>query len=192
MCGFCFSGNNTEKSIPVKAQTPSSVQLANLTPGMMYKLWVFPIWSSPSEHSYITFTTSSGETGFSASEACHIHHHQRHSRGGGRWFDHDCMEQPSSNPQRPPPHLCLYERATPASPGGCSALHGGGEPQEGMGIPLKEGGELLLPAALLEALTLGLHFHTGVATHGDGGCFDGERARGWPRVMAEGQAGRSW
>uniref|UniRef100_A0A8C0IHP2 Neurofascin n=1 Tax=Bubo bubo TaxID=30461 RepID=A0A8C0IHP2_BUBBB len=42
--------------------TPSSVQLANLTPGMMYKLWVFPIWSSPSEHSYITFTTSSAYT----------------------------------------------------------------------------------------------------------------------------------
>ena len=110
MCGFCFSGNKTEKSIPVKAQTPSSVQLANLTPGMMYKLWVFPIWSSPSEHSYITFTTSSGETGFSpaagrVSEACHIHHRRRHSRGGGRWFDHDCMEQPSSTPRpgRPPP-----------------------------------------------------------------------------------------
>uniref|UniRef100_A0A669QKF7 Neurofascin n=1 Tax=Phasianus colchicus TaxID=9054 RepID=A0A669QKF7_PHACC len=55
-------GNKTEKSIPVKAQTPSSVQLANLTPGMVYKLWVFPIWSSPSEHSYITFTTSSAYT----------------------------------------------------------------------------------------------------------------------------------
>uniref|UniRef100_A0A8C3PTZ3 Neurofascin n=1 Tax=Calidris pygmaea TaxID=425635 RepID=A0A8C3PTZ3_9CHAR len=55
-------GNKTEKSIPVKAQTPSSVQLADLTPGMMYKLWVFPIWSSPSEHSYITFTTSSAYT----------------------------------------------------------------------------------------------------------------------------------
>lgn len=70
MCGFCFSGNKTEKSIPVKAQTPSSVQLANLTPGMVYKLWVFPIWSSPSEHSYITFTTSSGERGC-VSAACH-------------------------------------------------------------------------------------------------------------------------
>uniref|UniRef100_A0A8C6J0N8 Neurofascin n=1 Tax=Melopsittacus undulatus TaxID=13146 RepID=A0A8C6J0N8_MELUD len=57
-----ITSNNTEKSIPVKAQTPSSVQLANLTPGMMYKLWVFPIWSSPSEHSYITFTTSSAYT----------------------------------------------------------------------------------------------------------------------------------
>lgn len=63
MCGFCSPGNKTEKSIPVKAQGPSSVQLADLTPGMMYKLWVFPIWSHPSEHSYITFTTSSGETG---------------------------------------------------------------------------------------------------------------------------------
>ncbi|KFU85674.1 Neurofascin, partial [Chaetura pelagica] len=59
---WCTSSNKTEKSIPVKAQTPSSVQLANLTPGMMYKLWVFPIWSSPSEHSYITFTTSSAYT----------------------------------------------------------------------------------------------------------------------------------
>ncbi|XP_065554563.1 neurofascin isoform X3 [Lathamus discolor] len=125
-----ITSNNTEKSIPVKAQTPSSVQLANLTPGMMYKLWVFPIWSSPSEHSYITFTTSSGETGFSASEACHIHHHQRHSPGGGRWFDHDCMEQPSSNPQQPPPHLCLYERATPASPGGCTEVE---SPRRGWG-----------------------------------------------------------
>ncbi|NXX05720.1 NFASC protein, partial [Larus smithsonianus] len=57
-----ITSNKTEKSIPVKAQTPSSVQLANLTPGMMYKLWVFPIWSSPSEHSYITFTTSSAYT----------------------------------------------------------------------------------------------------------------------------------
>ncbi|KAM9519879.1 neurofascin isoform 3-T3 [Guaruba guarouba] len=57
-----ITSNNTEKSIPVKAQIPSSVQLANLTPGMMYKLWVFPIWSSPSEHSYITFTTSSAYT----------------------------------------------------------------------------------------------------------------------------------
>ncbi|XP_030329212.1 neurofascin isoform X2 [Strigops habroptila] len=57
-----ITSNNTEKSISVKAQTPSSVQLANLTPGMMYKLWVFPIWSSPSEHSYITFTTSSAYT----------------------------------------------------------------------------------------------------------------------------------
>uniref|UniRef100_A0A8B9THL8 Neurofascin n=1 Tax=Anas platyrhynchos TaxID=8839 RepID=A0A8B9THL8_ANAPL len=57
-----ITSNKTEKSIPVKAQTPSSVQLANLTPGMVYKLWVFPIWSSPSEHSYITFTTSSAYT----------------------------------------------------------------------------------------------------------------------------------
>ncbi|KFP83436.1 Neurofascin, partial [Apaloderma vittatum] len=57
-----ITSNKTEKSIPVKAQTPSSVQLANLTPGMMYKLWVFPTWSSPSEHSYITFTTSSAYT----------------------------------------------------------------------------------------------------------------------------------
>ncbi|XP_064029739.1 neurofascin isoform X5 [Pogoniulus pusillus] len=57
-----ITSNNTERSIPVKAQTPSSVQLADLTPGMMYKLWVFPIWSSPSEHSYITFTTSSAYT----------------------------------------------------------------------------------------------------------------------------------
>ncbi|NWW49250.1 NFASC protein, partial [Pedionomus torquatus] len=57
-----ITSNKTEKSIPVKAQTPSSVQLADLTPGMMYKLWVFPIWSSPSEHSYITFTTSSAYT----------------------------------------------------------------------------------------------------------------------------------
>ncbi|KAM6237328.1 neurofascin isoform 3-T3 [Porphyrio hochstetteri] len=57
-----ITSNKTEKSIPVKAQTPSSVQLANLMPGMMYKLWVFPIWSSPSEHSYITFTTSSAYT----------------------------------------------------------------------------------------------------------------------------------
>ncbi|NXG79065.1 NFASC protein, partial [Baryphthengus martii] len=57
-----ITSNNTEKSIPVKAQTPSSVQLADLTPGMMYKLWVFPMWSSPSEHSYITFTTSSAYT----------------------------------------------------------------------------------------------------------------------------------
>ncbi|KFW76680.1 Neurofascin, partial [Manacus vitellinus] len=57
-----ITSNKTERSIPVKAQTPSSVQLADLTPGMMYKLWVFPIWSSPSEHSYITFTTSSAYT----------------------------------------------------------------------------------------------------------------------------------
>ncbi|KFO55032.1 Neurofascin, partial [Corvus brachyrhynchos] len=57
-----ITSNKTEKSIPVKAQGPSSVQLADLTPGMMYKLWVFPIWSHPSEHSYITFTTSSAYT----------------------------------------------------------------------------------------------------------------------------------
>ncbi|KFP05262.1 Neurofascin, partial [Calypte anna] len=57
-----ITSNKTEKSIPVKAQTPSSVQLADLTPGMMYKLWVFPIWSNPSEHPYITFTTSSAYT----------------------------------------------------------------------------------------------------------------------------------
>ncbi|NXH10562.1 NFASC protein, partial [Bucco capensis] len=57
-----ITSNKTERSIPVKAQTPSSVQLADLTPGMMYKLWVFPIWSSPSEHSSITFTTSSAYT----------------------------------------------------------------------------------------------------------------------------------
>uniref|UniRef100_A0A8C4TYV6 Neurofascin n=1 Tax=Falco tinnunculus TaxID=100819 RepID=A0A8C4TYV6_FALTI len=105
-----ITSNKTEKSIPVKAQTPSSVQLANLTPGMMYKLWVFPIWSSPSEHSYITFTTSSGEMGFSpaagcVSEACPIHHRRRHSRGGGRWCDHECMEQPSSTPPAAPPSL---------------------------------------------------------------------------------------
>uniref|UniRef100_A0A452GU03 Neurofascin n=1 Tax=Gopherus agassizii TaxID=38772 RepID=A0A452GU03_9SAUR len=55
-------GNNTVRSIPVKAQTPSSVQLADLTPGMTYQLWVFPKWSSPSENSYITFTTSSAYT----------------------------------------------------------------------------------------------------------------------------------
>jgi len=143
MCGFCFSGNKTEKSIPVKAQTPSSVQLANLTPGMMYKLWVFPIWSSPSEHSYITFTTSSGETGFSpaagrVAEACHIHHRRRHSRGAGRWFGHDCMEQPSSTPRQPPPSLPFIKEPPPASPGGCSPLRGGERPQEGMGTPLKE------------------------------------------------------
>ncbi|NXN97902.1 NFASC protein, partial [Rhinopomastus cyanomelas] len=57
-----ITSNKTERSIPVRAQTPSSVQLADLTPGMLYKLWVFPIWSSPSEHSYITFTTSSAYT----------------------------------------------------------------------------------------------------------------------------------
>uniref|UniRef100_A0A8C3VGC7 Neurofascin n=1 Tax=Catharus ustulatus TaxID=91951 RepID=A0A8C3VGC7_CATUS len=57
-----ITSNKTEKSIPVKAQGPSSVQLADLTPGMMYKLWVFPMWSHPSEHSYITFTTSSAYT----------------------------------------------------------------------------------------------------------------------------------
>ncbi|NWV11367.1 NFASC protein, partial [Ptilonorhynchus violaceus] len=57
-----ITSNKTEKSIPVRAQSPSSVQLADLTPGMEYKLWVFPIWSHPSEHSYITFTTSSAYT----------------------------------------------------------------------------------------------------------------------------------
>ncbi|RMB99237.1 hypothetical protein DUI87_23970 [Hirundo rustica rustica] len=57
-----ITSNKTERSVPVKAQGPSSVQLADLTPGMMYKLWVFPIWSHPSEHSYITFTTSSAYT----------------------------------------------------------------------------------------------------------------------------------
>ncbi|KAG6935483.1 neurofascin [Chelydra serpentina] len=57
-----ITSNNTMRSIPVKAQTPSSVQLADLTPGMTYQLWVFPKWSSPSEHSYITFTTSSAYT----------------------------------------------------------------------------------------------------------------------------------
>ncbi|CAM4609076.1 unnamed protein product, partial [Lepidochelys kempii] len=55
-----ITSNNTVRSIPVKAQTPSSVQLADLTPGMTYQLWVFPKWSSPSKTSYITFTTSSG------------------------------------------------------------------------------------------------------------------------------------
>uniref|UniRef100_A0A452GUU7 Neurofascin n=1 Tax=Gopherus agassizii TaxID=38772 RepID=A0A452GUU7_9SAUR len=57
-----ITSNNTVRSIPVKAQTPSSVQLADLTPGMTYQLWVFPKWSSPSENSYITFTTSSAYT----------------------------------------------------------------------------------------------------------------------------------
>ncbi|XP_037741114.1 neurofascin isoform X13 [Chelonia mydas] len=57
-----ITSNNTVRSIPVKAQTPSSVQLADLTPGMTYQLWVFPKWSSPSKTSYITFTTSSAYT----------------------------------------------------------------------------------------------------------------------------------
>ncbi|XP_030417412.1 neurofascin isoform X20 [Gopherus evgoodei] len=57
-----ITSNNTVRSIPVKAQSPSSVQLADLTPGMTYQLWVFPKWSSPSENSYITFTTSSAYT----------------------------------------------------------------------------------------------------------------------------------
>ncbi|XP_043356333.1 neurofascin isoform X13 [Dermochelys coriacea] len=57
-----ITSNNTVRSIPVKAQTPSSVQLADLTPGMTYQLWVFPKWSSPSKNSYITFTTSSAYT----------------------------------------------------------------------------------------------------------------------------------
>uniref|UniRef100_K7GAV0 Neurofascin n=1 Tax=Pelodiscus sinensis TaxID=13735 RepID=K7GAV0_PELSI len=57
-----ITSNNTVRSIPVKAQTPSSVQLADLSPGMTYHLWVFPKWSSPSENSYITFTTSSAYT----------------------------------------------------------------------------------------------------------------------------------
>ncbi|XP_067387798.1 neurofascin [Emydura macquarii macquarii] len=57
-----INSNNTVRSIPVKAQTPSSVQLADLTPGMTYQLWVFPKWSRPSENSYVTFTTSSAYT----------------------------------------------------------------------------------------------------------------------------------
>ncbi|KYO21647.1 hypothetical protein Y1Q_0003388 [Alligator mississippiensis] len=54
--------NNTVRSVAVKAQTPSSVQLADLIPGMEYKLWVFPKLSGPKENSYITFTTSSAYT----------------------------------------------------------------------------------------------------------------------------------
>lgn len=70
MCGFCSPGNNTVRSVAVKAQTPSSVQLADLIPGMEYKLWVFPKLSGPKENSYITFTTSSGEMGFSPAVWC--------------------------------------------------------------------------------------------------------------------------
>lgn len=143
MCGFCFSGNKTEKSIPVKAQTPSSVQLANLTPGMMYKLWVFPIWSSPSEHSYITFTTSSGERGFSPAAGVRFRGVAsitadiiRVVAGGGLTMT--AWNNPHPSPPAALPPLPLTKEPPPASPGGCSTSRRGGEPQEGMGIPLKE------------------------------------------------------
>ena len=39
----------------------------------------------------------------------------------------------------PPPISALIKEPPPASPGGSSTLHGEGDPQEGTGVPLKEG-----------------------------------------------------